>query len=81
MGRECGKRGLVCGVPDARGASKWKGNHQTIGHAKWRLEPGLDLGFRGCDVGLKPSPGIRTQGGAQVVRGESKEATSRNRWS
>ena len=40
------RRLLVSKVGDARGPSDWKGDHQTIGNAKWRLAPpGLDSGF------------------------------------
>lgn len=54
-GKGCGasdRLRLVCGAADARGTSKWKDNHQTIGSAKWKPEPGLESGA--LDAELKP---------------------------
>lgn len=45
-GCEVSDRSLVCSVADARGPSKWKDNHQTIGNAKWKLESGLQSRLR-----------------------------------
>lgn len=82
-GCEVSDRSLVCSVADARGPSKWKDNHQTIGNAKWKLESGLQSRLRrwSCLLVVVEVDTNSRSGGGGGVAGRAKQRTAaRNRW-
>lgn len=62
---------MVCRVPDAKGPSKWKDNHQTMGSTGRKLEPRLPsrFGSRPCRV---EAVEVDQNLGAEVLRREKR---------